>query len=404
MKDFLLWKNAKIWFYAMSIASTWIWAPAIFVSSEKAYFQGLSGFLMFLFPNIFTLILFAFFANLVRNKIDGYTLTDAINKSDKRQKYLHLLVSIIILICSTAVQILGLHAIFSSWFEIPKFISALIVSILALLMVGKTGIKGSIQTDTVKYIIMLVCGTILFSFVYINNPAPRFSGILNISSMDIWKSFGISTMIGLLCAPYVDQTFWQRVFSINKGDIIKTFSLSAIFFALIPLIFGLIGFFQSSNNSNWNIGLVFNGSILSILLAFCVLAALLSTLDSNLCAISSICIKDFNWSFLMGKFSMIGLLILGSLITIYCNLTITELFLIYGTIRTCIAGPTILIILNKYNKARLFYATLIAILIAPIGYILVTDSKYIYTILALLIPLLGYSNSKNYDIKNFERF
>lgn len=39
MKDFLLWKNANEWFYAASVAATWIWAPAIFVASDKAYFE-----------------------------------------------------------------------------------------------------------------------------------------------------------------------------------------------------------------------------------------------------------------------------------------------------------------------------------------------------------------------------
>ena len=38
--------------YAMSIAATWIWSPAIFVSSSIAYFNGLYGFLWFLIPNI----------------------------------------------------------------------------------------------------------------------------------------------------------------------------------------------------------------------------------------------------------------------------------------------------------------------------------------------------------------
>ena len=36
----------------MSIAASWIWAPALFISSQKAFDQGIAGFCWFLVPNI----------------------------------------------------------------------------------------------------------------------------------------------------------------------------------------------------------------------------------------------------------------------------------------------------------------------------------------------------------------
>ena len=120
MKDFLLWKNANTFYYASSIAATWIWSPAIFVSSERAYFDGIWGYLMFLIPNILTLILFGYFANKVRSKVDGVTLLDAVNSADKRQKYLHLLISLTVLIASSGVQILGIKPLFSACLNFLK--------------------------------------------------------------------------------------------------------------------------------------------------------------------------------------------------------------------------------------------------------------------------------------------
>ena len=79
MKDFFLWKNANIWAYSASIASTWIWSPAIFVASSKAYYDGIWGFLMFLIPNILTLVLFAYFAEMVRKNKEGFTLVQAMS-------------------------------------------------------------------------------------------------------------------------------------------------------------------------------------------------------------------------------------------------------------------------------------------------------------------------------------
>jgi Na+/pantothenate symporter len=156
----------------------------------------------------------------------------------------------------------------------------------------------------------------------------------------------------------------------------------------------MIGFFQSSINPKWSIGLAFDGGIFNGMLALCVIAALLSTLDSNLCAISSIIVKDFNQSINSGRLSMVALLTLSSILMIFSSVTITNLFLIYGTIRTCAALPTILIILDKYNSKRLFWSTLSAIIIAPIGYILTPTDKWIFTVLALTLPILGYFKNK----------
>lgn len=388
MKDFLLWKNAKSIFYMASIAATWIWTPAIFVSSEKAYFSGINGFLMFLIPNVLTLVVFAYFAELVRKRTEGFTLSDVIKSAGNRQRNLHLTISMIILVCSTCVQLLGLHTLFSAWGDIPKSVSAFIVSAAAFLMVGKSGIKGSIKTDFVKYCIMLAGGIILLAATVKSGGAVNLDGVRPVGFWELMGTFGISTMIGLLSAPYVDQTFWQRAFSIDKDKIRKTFIGSALLFALIPTLFGLIGFF-SVGGTNWNIAAAFDEAWLKGLLAVCVLCALLSTLDSNLCAISSIVCADMQQSVTVGRLSMGGLLMLGSAVMVFTNVGITDMFLIYGTIRTCAALPTILIILDRYNSKRLFWATLAAVVIAPTGYILSADYKWLFTVLALVIPAIG---------------
>lgn len=37
---------------ALSIAATWIWAPALFTSAEAAYTKGFAGLFWFLAPNV----------------------------------------------------------------------------------------------------------------------------------------------------------------------------------------------------------------------------------------------------------------------------------------------------------------------------------------------------------------
>lgn len=397
MKDFFLWKNSNTFSYAASIASTWIWAPAIFVASSKAYYDGLWGFLMFLIPNILTLVLFAFFAEKVRKERDGFTLVDAIDGAGEYQKRLHVLVSLVVLVCSTCVQFIGLHLILSQWISNSKLVSALISSVIALIMVGRSGIKGSIITDAFKYVIMFVCGLILF--LSTDSSEAFVTGRSGKDVAELWTTFGFTTAIGLFSAPYVDNTFWQRVFSIDKDKVFKTFIYSAFLFGLIPLLFGLVGFYQSGNIAGWGIEKAFSSGVLSVVLAMCVLSALLSTLDSNLCAISSIVCKEFGLPFRAGQGSMLLLLLLSGGMMVTTNISIVDLFLIYGTIRTCIALPTILIILRKYDRIRLLVGTILTVIIAPIGFIFGGENSYLFTVLALLFPLVGFS-SKKVDVEN----
>jgi len=77
-KEFFLVANRRIkrWPLALSITATWIWAPALFVSAQKAYQQGLTGLFWFTVPNAGCLILFGLFIPQIQKRIPkGYTLS-----------------------------------------------------------------------------------------------------------------------------------------------------------------------------------------------------------------------------------------------------------------------------------------------------------------------------------------
>ena len=107
--------------YAKSIASTWIWAPALFVSSQIAYQYGLSGFLMFLIPNVLTLLIFGFVCD--KFDIDFSTAVETVKKVGKVQEAEHLTITSALLIGSTFVQILGIHALLSQCIRHYRIIS-----------------------------------------------------------------------------------------------------------------------------------------------------------------------------------------------------------------------------------------------------------------------------------------
>lgn len=375
MTDFSTAKGLDTIQYAASIAATWVWAPAIFVASGVACQYGLEGLMWFLVPNVLTLVLFGCVAEKADAK--GPTASDVIT-ADKNQRLLHKVISILLLVCSTFVQLLGVYYLASEWFNCSRLLCGAIVLGFALSMIWRGGLRACILTDFAKYAIMVLVGaTLLFSQPDSELYFPEYS------SLDLALSFGIPTAIGLFAAPYVDSTFWQRAYSIERGDRLKVFISAAALFALVPLIFGTIGLGQPQG---WTIQGAFDTGAGKVFLGLAVLSALVSTIDSNLCAVGAY----FKTKFAVVTFSLLTLLAFVRL----DSLTIVDMFLFYGTLRTVAAVPTILTVYGKADSKRLFRATLTAALLCPTGFALckvlgVSDWACIFTVLAVLIPLIG---------------
>ena len=373
--------------YAKSIASTWIWAPALFVSSQIAYQYGLSGFLMFLIPNVLTLLIFGFVCD--KFDIDFSTAVETVKKVGKIQEAQHLTITSALLIGSTFVQILGIHALLSQWFGVPRIVSALAILGVSLLIIFGKGLTACIKTDAFKYEVIFICGLLLSLFAK-NNSTLNSAGHVSFDTLTLFLSFGLPTAIGLLSAPYADTTFWQRANSIEKGKRFRTFCYAGLFFAVIPMLFAIIGF-SAPAVDNWQLQNYATAPLSMTLLGVAVLSALIATVDSNLCAVGALAKK--------GRENVTIIAFCALLTALFCwldNLTIVDLFLLYGTLRTVASVPTILSLANRFDAKRLQIATGTAMIVCPIGFALAQPygNGWIFTVLALLIPLLGYKNNE----------
>ena len=401
----LLYKNANDSTYAASIASTWIWAPALFVSSSMAYLNGLFGFLWFFIPNVLTLILFGY---LTQKYVptEGFTVGSLFDDMKAQQK-LHDIVSVILLVCSTTVQFIALDMIVCMFITANIYISTIIVGLLCFAYIYYGGIKLCIQSDAWKYLILATSGIFLVAVMLFNNALPsseiicgiNWFGINDPNFISISLSFGIITAIGLLSAPYVDNTFWQRAYSMNKDRRYRIHLKSAWMFGLIPFMFGFLGFIATATSTDptWNITKMFEGNLLlQVVFLIAAFSTLIATIDSNMCALNSLTYKEFN---LKNDKLPIPILMIGlpMLIIFIFHPSIVDMFLVYGTIRTAIAIPTVLKMFDRYSRNRLFIGTLLAVLIGGIGYIYcaITGNGYgwCFTVFALLFPLVGYKRA-----------
>ena len=160
------------WFIsALSIAATWIWAPALFTSAETAYTNGFAGLFWFLVPNVLCLVLFIPFAKKIRQEMpEGITLPGYMYWKYKSEAvkgvYLFQLGALAVL--STGVQLLAGSQVLGMLSGIPFPVMAVIMAVAAFSYSQFSGIKASMLTDAVQMVFMLAAG-ICFMFFGIKN-------------------------------------------------------------------------------------------------------------------------------------------------------------------------------------------------------------------------------------------
>lgn len=354
------------WFIsALSIAATWIWAPSLFVSTENAYTKGFAGLFWFLVPNVLCLILFIPFARKIRAEMPhGITLSGYMHEKYKSKSvknvYLFQLGALSAL--STGVQLLAGSKILSMVTDIPFWAMTIILAVIAYSYSQFSGIKASIVTDALQMLFMLAAsvGFVVFGLKNGGGTEVLMSGLGGINSdgfslvsekgLEIFLGFGLPTTVGLISGPFGDQCFWQRAFCVNKKRIGRAFFVGALAFGVVPLSMGILGFIGAGNGYiavdtgviNFELIKLFFPSWAVVPFLLMILSGLLSTIDSNLCAIASLTtdVKD-NKSATIGKIAMIILLAIGIAVANIPGLTVTHLFLMYGTLRASTLLPTI---------------------------------------------------------------
>lgn len=346
---------------AMSIAATWIWAPALFTSAEKAYMNGITGLIWFLMPNILCLLLFIPFAKKIRRRMpNGITLSGFMGTECKSMAvkgvYGFQLTALAVL--STAVQLLAGGTILSSITGMDFMTVTIILALIAFAYSQFSGIRASVVTDTVQMIFMLAACMVFVPMALssgdgVQNMISGMAGVsgkygsfIDQSGIEVMISYGLPTAIGLISGPFGDQCFWQRAFSISEKKIGRAFFIGTLLFAVVPASMGILGFiaagsgYKAVNSGIVNFELITHlfpvWAVLPFL--FMLISGLLSTVDSNLCAVASLT-TDMEKEH--PKLAMVLLLMAGIVVANIPGLTVTKLFLIYGTLRATTLLPTV---------------------------------------------------------------
>lgn len=418
-------RNVNWWLGATSIAASWIWAPALFVSVQFAYQQGLPGIFWFTFPNIIALLIYIWLAPKIREKMPyGFTLPQYIKhrlQSEKVHK-IYLFPYFFYQLMAVTVQLFAGGGLISLLTGIPFVNAMLIMAAIVLIYSFISGLESSIVTDFVQFLLIVVGVAVVIPWTIsmaggwsaINAGLGGVSGnFRNIFDPGVAFSFGIVTAIGLIAGAISDQQYWQRAFAIKKENLVKSFAFGAVMFGIIPVALSSLGFLAANTSLGISLPQGVDVSMIGIatvsqflpvgaiaLFVVMLLSALFSTLDSGLNAASSLYVTDVmkytdrekailqktnegltlapdeekiqkeldNRGVKNSRWAMFGITFLGFLVALAANYIpgfgLKHLWWIFNTIAACVVVPTILSLYWSRLDARgVFWGVLTAFVV-----------------------------------------
>jgi Na+/proline symporter len=437
-------RNVGTVFGAFSIAVSWIWAPAVFVCSQKSYQQGMAGIFWFTVPNILCFFTFAPLALRLRRLMpQGYSLPDFIARRFPGNKPTHLIFTTIILAYD-------LGAIVSNALAGGTLMHTLSGIDLHLAILGMTGVAASyavwrampasIITDFIQMSVILLVAFVLVPWsvsaaggwhIVTDNLAGT-SGSANVFDPWIAYSFGIPVTLGLISGPVADQMFYQRVMSARYHLVVRTFVIGGLVFGIVPIILSILGFIGASSamqNLHVSDPQMISVAVVQHLLPkwtlfLFALMVLCATLDSAYIAIGSLWSIDIFRRYqkpkatdkeiiATSKKSMLVFAIAGTAIAMWPNLKILWVFLIGGVLASAALAPAIFSLFWKRLTARgAFWAAFLSFMIdLPTSvYANLNDNPHLLVASSLLSVIIGlliclsdgfFNRKKHFNFKNF---
>jgi len=307
------------WFVgALSIAVSWIWAPALFVSVQQAYQQGIPGIFWFTFPNVLCLIIMAPLAIRIRKELpNGYTQPEWIRvRLDEKTHKLYLFPFFWYQMMAVVVQLYAGGNFVSLLTGIPLQAVMLILAFVVLTYSIISGMRASILTDYLQYILIVLGGLIILPWTI--HAAGGWSVIVpglgglgnqhrNLFDPMVAFNFGIVTSISLISGMLGDQQHWQRAFVIAKEHLKKSYILGGLLFGIVPIGLSILGFLAANpalhialpngiDPSMVGIAVIakFLPPLAVMIFVVMLLSSLCATLDSGLCAAGSLYAIDLH--------------------------------------------------------------------------------------------------------------
>ena len=304
-------RNIGIFPLTASFVSSALGAWILFGPASAATWGGLGAVIGYALGTAFPLLILITLGSKFRNSFPkAKTLIEVIRlKFGKRLFKLILFLTIFYMAIFLIAEVTAVSLLVNYISGTSLWITALIVVTSSLVYTLYGGLRASIFTDSIQFIIFLILLVIAISFlVSFNSTEFNFEFIkLNkphLLSVKYLPNFtaGLTFFIAVAATNLFHQGNWQRVYAAKNNIILKK-SLLISFFLIIPVVFfmGFSGLVAASIDSNVIPDLAFfsllfkeQTSLLSVIVIVLGISLTISSIDTLINAISSLIIVDVN--------------------------------------------------------------------------------------------------------------
>ncbi|MGQ7843246.1 sodium:solute symporter family transporter [Granulosicoccus sp. 3-233] len=425
-----------------SVISVWTWAMAVMMSSAMTFQWGLSGLFWFVVPNGLALMAMIPLARILRKRMpDGYTISQfAYNRFGRSQAAASVVTVTMIfgILLEILINLKGTSVVMSTVFSIDWKVATIVTVCVVMTYSFFGGLWTAVMTGTINTWMITVPAAIVIVAVFDLIPggvdtvfaAVGDAGEMNLSILDSSAAagFGITLAFGLLASVVADQTFWQKVWSVRKDQVSRTFMWAGALFYPIPICLGMlglvgIGYGLTATEIGGDIVAVgpyivsHIGLPMTLIIAYTlvILAACYSTIDGASAALSSVVAIDIvkrfapetteQTLFYITKASMFIGGTVAALIVL-SGVDFTSLVLTTYALKTSILIPLVLaIIWSRTNTVGFIGGVILAIIIGmPIrsmyGELIGTLS--ILAISGITVVLAAIFKPKEFDMDELE--
>lgn len=245
---------------AMSLAASWIWVQALFVSTGQAWQNGWVGLFWFTFANGLALVLFApFVKKLVQRVPDGYTVSGYYRERFSRRVQLAVGGQYVIHAIGGMVANLlvgaGLISLITGWNGLAVTVG---IALTAYAYTAFAGMKASVVTDWLMYLFIVLAALAIVPLAVSAvggisnldyNGVSDVTGFLGGGGLELMLLFGIPVSLVLLSGPLTEQMYWSRGWAAaRRADPFKVAMLAALLFVIVPITLGFLGFAAATMN------------------------------------------------------------------------------------------------------------------------------------------------------------
>ena len=334
-------RNEGVFSLSATLIASSLGAWILFGPPTAATWGGFGSVIGYAFGTAFPMILLIFFGKKIRLLLPkGKSLTELVSKKFGKNLF-KLIFSLMIfyLFIFLCAEVTAISKLIHYISGLNIWISASIILFFTLAYVLFGGLKATIRSDRIQFIVIILLFLYLIFSIFLQN-----NNNLNLNifqenfikfdkkSLILSFQFGFVFFIAVAATNLFHQGNWQRVYAAkNEKILVKSLLISFFIVFLIVLFMGVTGSISKLNGLQFNEDLAFfsiilnkNDILISLIVLIFSLCLTISTVDTLLNSISSLTIvhsKDFfNFKYLKDKKLSNVILILLSIVCLIITL------------------------------------------------------------------------------------